>query len=840
MTGKKRLLILAFPFLLLPGVCMAVESEMCSFRNDPLCFHENMRRRAMEGMDNRGVLEDLHAEFQEHSFDGLIHSPPEGNAGFILLYTAWVRWSESCQNEALQHYTKARRIFLDAGMESEARFCLYYMARIAAEQEKFPESIDLLNQALTEGTKVNAPYLEGLINESLGYALWYMDRLPESAESFGRSAELWLRIGYGPGMVNCWSNLGLLFQELDLPDQAWRAYENAINNLQGDTFPEIKFHLYRNCALFHYRNNHQVLASYYLLNCGEFRECDETLYILARAEILEQPELLASLNPEAPSMVFIRDLLRARFQKKEGNIDEAIALIRKVIMESQQLNMPRHTREARLSLAEIMVEQGTTDEARYLFQQALYESPYLDSIDILLPFSNSSERQLNGLIRCLIRSGKINEARAAIQEAVSLKTRKGKLFLQSLKTQSKADSDRLLSKAVIKMEEKTDSSPGLASESVCPPAGVTMVEFWPDGKELFVWVDNPRSHYFLQLKLKDWIGDIIRRLTSSLYSQDPFLPPEPSREISINLYRQLFQPLEPYIAKKRLLLIAHKELQALPFEMLQPRAGNYLLETYTFSYLPGRHYHNRTEDIPRPPLLIQPSNFNTRAGAARELEFLQSIYPGLEILESLDIKTPLTASLIHITSHLNLDRRYWLNSALTSENSSKNLADLLKQEMRCNLLSLGVCESANSVTSASPYWMGFSEMFMLNGANTLLTSRWRMDELSSHIYTEFFRLCQDGLPMDEALRKSKLMFLAPEQAGLPPQVAHPFYWAGITYVGEPGRMLSSPGKHKKSTAIAPLIFWLTLLVAGLLKEEWTSVAKRIFSSLKHRPQGKIF
>ncbi len=721
MTGENFLLFLAVSILLLSGFCLAGESEICSFRNDPLCFHENMRRRAMEGMDNRAVLENLHTEFLEHSFDGLLKSHPKGNAGFILLYSAWVRWNESRQDEALQYYTIARRVFREAGMASESRFCLYYMARIAAEQEKFSESINLLKQALAEGTAVNAPYLEGLVNESLGYALWYMDRLPESAESFGRSAELWLRIGYKPGMVNCWSNLGLLFQELDLPDQAWRAYENAINCLQEDTFPEIKFLLYRNCALFHYRNNHQELASYYLLNCREFRECDETLYILAKAEILEQPELLISLNPEIPSMVFIRDLLLAKFQKKEGNISEAIGLIRKVIKESQSLNMPRHTREARLSLAEIMVEHGSADEARKLFQQSLNESTYLNSIDILLPFSNSSERQLNGLIRCLVRSGKISEARSSIQEAASLKTRKGRLFLRSLKNQSKSDSNRLLNRAVMKMEGKTDFKLGLTSEPVCPPAGVTMIEFWPDGKELFVWIDNPRSHYFLQLELNDWIGDIIRRLTSSLYSQEPFLPPEPSGEISISLYRQLFQPMEHLIANKRLLLIAHKELQSLPFEMLQPCPGNYLLEKYTFSYLPGRHYHCRTEEITQPPLLIQPSGFSSRAGAAGELEFLQSIYPGLKTLESLDIRTPLTASLIHITSHLKLDRRYWLNSALASENYSKSMADLFKQDMRCNLLSLGVCESANSATSASPYWMGFSEMFMLNGANTLLT-----------------------------------------------------------------------------------------------------------------------
>ena len=808
--------------LLLLGVfpCKARGIPACGFKDDPLCFHENLRRRAMEGADNRDILEHLHSGFKEHSFDGLLKGSPKGNAGFILLYSAWSLWGQREYRKARDHYLIARNLFQKSGMDSEASFCLYYMAGLASEEEKFPESLKLLAQALEESRSLPAPYLGGLINESLGYALWYMDLLPESAESFLKAADLWGRIDYKTGMVNCLSNLGLLYQELDLPGHAWRSYEIALQHVRNNTLPETKFLLYRNCALFHYRNRNPVPARDYLLKCREFRHCGEDLYILAKSEILEQPDLLSSVDSEFPSINFIRDLLKARFSKKAGEIDAAIRMIRNVIRESQAGNLPRHTREARLFLAEILEEQGHTAEARQLFSDAWNGSGTQAGIDVLLPFSRSAERQLSGLVRCLLREGETKQARDIIQKAVCLKTSKGKKLLSSLKEHPGLSPENLQFNQVIRSSGLKTNSPEIDPVPADNPASYSVVEIWPDGKEIFIWIDNPSSRHFLSLELDNWIQDTIPMLTSALYSREPFLPPRPPEELSNELYQQLFKPMERLLAGNRLLIIAHKELQSLPFEMLRTDKGRYLLEKYTFSYLPGKHFINRFREIRGSPALIQPEVFSGRSGAVLELNSLKSIYPDLEILNSLDLKNSLTAGWIHIGSHLRLDRRYWLHSTLTDGKSSKTMADLLKKDMNCTLLSMGVCESANSDLAASPYWMGFSEMLLLNGAETLLTSRWRMDELSANIYTEFFRLCSKGLPMDEALKEARLKYLHPDKFGLPAHASHPFYWAGITYVGQPGSRLPGSGRIESRAVLVPVILWLILAGAFLLRKEF--------------------
>lgn len=93
--------------------------------------------------------------------------------------------------------------------------------------------------------------------------------------------------------------------------------------------------------------------------------------------------------------------------------------------------------------------------------------------------------------------------------------------------------------------------------------------------------------------------------------------------------------------------------------------------------------------------------------------------------------------------------------------------------------------------------------------------------------------------MDESLRKSRLKFLNPAKSGLPPQVSHPFYWAGITYVGEPGRKLPNHWNKKSLAGIVPVIFWLMLLAAVLFRDEGSGAAKRFLNARRRGTQGGI-
>ena len=568
----------------------------------------------------------------------------------------------------------------------------------------------------------------------------------------------------------------------------------------------------------------------------EFRACGEELYQLARAEILDEPSILEKLAPEVPSIRFIRDLLLARQLRERGNTPAALLLTKEVIRGSRDAGMPRYTREARLALAEILSETSGAEEAARIFAEELESSLSLDQIDILLPFSNAACRQLDGLIRCQIRMGKIADARETIHRAAMLKTEKCRQLLEKIRSQKHDRTHGLFAKTVLPLLEWDNQSP-VKTDSL--PGNATLIEFWPDGNEVFVWIDHQGSSEFAHLELGEWIQDVIPRLTGPLYQAGQILPPEPPAEMAAKLYTLLIEPVEGLIKTDRLLIIAHKELQSLPFEILLDRNGKLMIEKYCLSYLPGIHFLAGKGSVRKPsaekgnyrhpPIMIIPDGFAAKRGPFQEMTSLRQTFPKLKIIGYPRNRNSLDASWIHLSSHLKVDRRYWLNSTFHAAGSSFPMTRLLAVQTDCRLLSLGSCEPANSATGASPYWMGYSEILLLNGAESLLASRWRMDELSSPVYTEFFRLCRKGLPMDEALRISKLKFLHPGKNSLPVHARHPFYWSGITYVGKPGQRLYPTADAPSGATAAPLILWLVILAGVMLRDEIVAAKKAVLT-----------
>ncbi len=126
---------------------------------------------------------------------------------------------------------------------------------------------------------------------------------------------------------------------------------------------------------------------------------------------------------------------------------------------------------------------------------------------------------------------------------------------------------------------------------------------------------------------------------------------------------------------------------------------------------------------------------------------------------------------------------------------------------------------ANAYTMHSPYWFGLAELILARRVESILVSRWKLDELSARIYVDFFDRASAGVPMDQALNLARRDFQDSTLTRGKNRVTgeHPFFWAGITYIGRPGSTLYDAGESDRGTALVVLIIVLLIVAYSLVR-----------------------
>jgi hypothetical protein len=335
---------------------------------------------------------------------------------------------------------------------------------------------------------------------------------------------------------------------------------------------------------------------------------------------------------------------------------------------------------------------------------------------------------------------------------------------------------------------------------------------WPDRDHLYTWIDNRSGSHFLTLTLDEPVQHIAAKLVGSFYRTDHILQPTPVESTLQKAYGQIFAPLEHLIDSSKIVFIGHKDLQSFPMELLVDSSGRFLLERFFFSYLPLESPPGKSTSD-ESPIVVLPARFSPASGQS-ELKFFENTFPDVKVHDRLGTLRP--ARWIHLSSHFGLNKEIWAGSGFSAGKQSLSLLDFLRTPLNCKLLSLSVCDSGNSHGWDSPYWLGVSELFLIQGARALLVNRWKLDEYSSTIFVRFFELCRNGIPMDEALALAKREFIHTTltRGEKTASGSHPFFWAGLTYVGQPGLQLYERGS-KTSIVVTSLLFGVLVLLLAL-------------------------
>ena len=767
--------------------CAALPADL-----SPLELHGRFLDLVIQGESTRPLALRWSRQSGDRSFDTFLEDSPPIREAMNLEQKALLSWDQGKHDEAVDLYRRAGGLLLLEKAFSEAAFCYYFIGELLAEEENIELSSQYLRAALSLAGTRSRPFLTGLIFQGLANNLWFSGHLDLSVWAFGEAESCWERIQFSHGHIAILHNLALLYRELGFQSTAQRYYERALERLEDTAeMPEISF---------------QILAGFtkFLVGSGDREGALATLE-KARRQPGEDPfELLLLEYAVNPGEATREALAGAAAPSARAAILRNLELVkgapggagaRGLLVEARQLASRIQSRFLR---RRVEIEFGKWLErsqhsrlAEDSYRRALADAEVLTG-DLLFPFSRMADPALDGLVRALINQDRWEEARSVIRNQLRRRLDKTVRALTAMEDSPRsADELSLLVEAAARPAAWGREPVPRAHQRDEPlPADTLEIELWPDGNRIYIWLrDHTRMKEHLTVRLSESVSSLVDAVVSPLYTTGQGLPPPPPMNAIRRLSRELIGPLQTHLQYPRLLFIPHKELQRLPFEMLLNRDGQLLLDEFFISYLPP------TSKL-RPagsgtPLAVLPDLGLGHAMAARERFLFGLLFGDGNTSPHIAAVTSRESDWIHVSSHLSFDHDLWYRSRLSGEGAQLDLWQFLRSRFRSTLLSLSTCDAGNSHGWRTPFWMGIAGVLLERNTSALVLNRWKLDEASVEVYLEFAERVWQGASLDVALTQARRNFRRKvrTRGRVRLDLEHPFFWAGISYIGRPGIVL---------------------------------------------------
>jgi CHAT domain-containing protein/predicted negative regulator of RcsB-dependent stress response len=370
---------------------------------------------------------------------------------------------------------------------------------------------------------------------------------------------------------------------------------------------------------------------------------------------------------------------------------------------------------------------------------------------------------------------------------------------------------------------------GLAQAGdLLPDVNTALLEFVVADEKTYLFVLTKSGAvgvkvYPLEIKQKD-LADRVARFRQMLSTSDNSFS-KPAHE----LYGLLVKPAAAQLrGKTRLLIVPDGALWELPFQALQTPQNRYLIDDHIICYAPSLTALREMINVRRmreahylaaPTLLAmgdpalglqhgaQISAAMTGEGldplpeARRQVQTLariygrdhSKIYVGPNASEERFKAEAEDYDILHLATHGILNDRNPMYSHLllaqpsdaAEEDGLLEARELMKMELRANLVTLSACETARGRVSRGEGMIGLTWALFVAGAPTTVVSQWKVkSDSTAQLMIEFHRQLKSrptgsatGSSAAEALRAAALKLKRDSW------YRHPFHWAGFIVVG---------------------------------------------------------
>jgi len=122
-------------------------------------------------------------------------------------------------------------------------------------------------------------------------------------------------------------------------------------------------------------------------------------------------------------------------------------------------------------------------------------------------------------------------------------------------------------------------------------------------------------------------------------------------------------------------------------------------------------------------------------------------------------------------------------------------SEVVGLDLDADLVILSACNSGGpGGTTAGESLSGLARAFFYAGARSLAVTHWAVnDQVAAYLVADTLRRMRDNpsLGIAGALRDAQLAMLSEAGKSLPPEIAHPFFWAPFSVIGEGGEKLAA-------------------------------------------------
>jgi CHAT domain-containing protein len=317
----------------------------------------------------------------------------------------------------------------------------------------------------------------------------------------------------------------------------------------------------------------------------------------------------------------------------------------------------------------------------------------------------------------------------------------------------------------------------------------------------------------------DTVRQFQLRVSDALSLPSSYLP------LSQQLYHWLIRPMEPTLEAKEvdnLVFILDEGLRSMPFAALHDGTG-YIIERYSVGLMPSMSLSDTTptnikgmkvlamgastfpNDIPLPAVPAELATIANQLWAGQAQAFLNEDFTSdnLKQLRSSD-----NFGIVHLATHGDFNPGDPRNSYIEFSNRKVTLDQVLDLGLTgdnpASLLVLSACRTALGDREAE---LGFTGLAAATGVQTAVGGLWYINDIATlGLMTNFYAQLKVAPIRAEALRQAQLAMLRGQvqieddqlnTAGvtvpLPEDLqgasglnfSHPYYWSGMTMIGNP-------------------------------------------------------